>query len=181
MANILLPSADFGKAASTPEHNGGDSDTPKKPKNKKRSTFSLVGAPEYNDGTIGIQYELFLCKNDCDIRMLLVTDFKKYDADLWESEKEIGQAFPLTLISFSVDETQLGGSEEVVKKSVVATPDAITSSDETIQVKLSLSKKYGVLSQAAIHTAYKQIYIRGKIEFASDDPGIKTVFDLKEA
>ena len=141
----------------------------------------MIGAPEYNDGTIGIQYELFLCKNDCDIRMLLVTDFKKYDADLWESEKEIGQAFPLTLISFSVDETQLGGSEEVVKKSVVATPDAITSSDETIQVKLSLSKKYGVLSQAAIHTAYKQIYIRGKIEFASDDPGIKTVFDLKEA
>ena len=181
LANILLPSADFGKVASTPDHNGGDSDTPKKPKNKKRSTFSLIGSPEYNAGSIGIRFELFMCKNDCDIRMLLVTDFKKYDADLWESEKEIGQAFPLTLISFSVDETQLAGSEEVVKRSVVASPDCITSSDETVQVKLSLSKKYGVLSQAGIHTACKQVYIRGKIEFASDDPGIKTVFDLKEA
>ena len=36
LANILLPSADFGKAASTPDHNGGDSDTPKKQKNKKK-------------------------------------------------------------------------------------------------------------------------------------------------
>ena len=98
LANILLPSTDFGRNASvTP---------PKPPRPVTPSTgkvsFSVVGAPEFTGDNVTLPFEAFLKKGIFVIRLAIVTDYKKYHSDSWEKPEEIGKQFPLSVASMFV-------------------------------------------------------------------------------
>ena len=175
LANILLPSTDFGRNASvTP---------PKPPRPVTPSTgkvsFSVVGAPEFTGDNVTLPFEAFLKKGIFVIRLAIVTDYKKYHSDSWEKPEEIGKQFPLSVASMLVSskkENVKGASWKAMQlelKEDEATAEGIT-------LRILHSNLYHTPSSLQI-TCENSCRIKGKLRLLAAEPSLKVAIDVKEA
>ena len=179
LANILLPSSDFGRAASQPPMPGGNREKPKASP-KRKSSISLLGM-QYHSDCVTVDFDIFIKKHKCNLSLLLLTDFQKYSADKWEDENEIGKPFPLEFVSFSITSTKATGKNaKESEKSLSVSKDSLRFEDESICAEILLSQCFQTASTVQITSSELNISIRGTMKFKSSDLNLKGIFDLKE-
>lgn len=175
LANILLPSAGFGKSASAnpPGH------TPPKPLRPTRNTSTLFlrSQPHFSGKDVTLDFELGMAKRSAAISLLVVTDYKKIGADEWESADSIGNVFPLEIVKLSFTESREKlKNARWIKKEVVFTSD---SSACGITVRFLKTSNFGTISAVAIECT-DACFLRGSVTFKSSEKGIKGTVDVRE-
>lgn len=181
LANILLPSSDFGKVATPPPGGGGGGGGGIPKTSKRKSGISIGNGMRYLGDRIAVDFEIIMKSNVCELSLLLLTDFKKYKAEKWEGEDEIGKPFPLHFIKFTVDEIRENRKNaKAISKYLNIDSNTPTYSDDDIQAEIIMSERFGAPSTIRISVAATNIIIRGTVEFSSDDPRFKGIIDLRE-
>ena len=181
LANILLPSSDFGRVASPPQRPGGGGGGGTSKPSKRKSSLSFGNGVRYMGDRIAANFDLHMKTNACELSLLLLTDFKKYKAEKWESDDEIGKAFPLHFVRFTIEcvRPNKKNAAEINKKLTVDTA-TMSCNDEDIQVETISSERFAVPSTIHISSAMTNVIVCGTLEFTSDDPRFKGIIDLKE-
>ena len=177
LADMLLPSLDFGHAPSISGGSRGGSGIP-----TKHSSFRIIGEPVYIDGSISLEYELFLRKEDVKLRLLVSSDYKKYESRMWENDEYVGNAFPLSLLDFSIkfSKGKVKKAEKTSHNLSVSDKGERSAEDDTFSIEMMSSERYSVTDSVRIHSEKSSLILNGRIKFRSDDPGIKGILDLKE-
>lgn len=182
LANMLLPESDFGNVASQPPVPGGGSKKPPKSRSGRKSSVHVIGAPEYSDGAVKFAVEIHLKKRPCLLTLQVLTDFKRYDADTWEAEDELGKPFPL-----DVDQLIITQIQQVPKtKNNAHACDVLVSRDNRegeindISLELCYSKAFSTCSYIKIVPANTECILTGSITLAFSDNGVKGALELKE-
>ena len=172
LADMLLPAKDFGKKPSFPS--GGGSGSSGASASGKKSSFRLIGKPDYNNGTVTYNYELFMRKNKCIIESEVITDFTRYSADKWE--EDIDKSFPISVDSFSVTAIlDKSGKESYHQLSLEG-----NVSDDDCSVEALRSVSFSVVNAVRIESSEINITVRGKLSFHSDSQAFKVAFSVKE-
>jgi len=178
LANILLPPTDFGhapyvKPAPCPSIT---------PRTKKRVNVSEISAPEFADGKIYIHFQANVHCGLSIMQLAVVTDFKKYEADDWENEDEIGNPFPLQFCSFEILEIKDTDKKSQWHKHKLKLSDCPVS-DGIFELSFRPSEVFGVMSIVEIF-CNKPYSIKGTTVFYSDDPSIKgsiSIYEVKNS
>ena len=172
LADMLLPSRDFGKKPSAPSGGGyGGSGASFA---SKKSSFTLVGAPVYKNGVLSYTYEMVIRNNTCTLEAEVITDFAKYSADKWE--EEIGMPFPLEFDDFTIDIIRdKTGNESPHTVSLNA-----SHSDADCSVEAVRSQTNSILNAVNINCTDSAMTISGKMSFHADSQYFKVAFSIKE-
>lgn len=96
LAEILLPPENFGTKATAPRSIGGSIGLGK---GSKGYGFKTLDQPKYQNGKLGINFEL-ICGNKLDvfeIQLQILSESGGIEAEKWESEEVIGKEFPMKL------------------------------------------------------------------------------------
>ena len=172
LADMLLPSQDFGKKPTAPLGSGssasGSFSAPKK------SSFTLIGAPDYKNGVLSYNYEIVVRNNACTLEAEVITDFAKYSADKWE--EEIGKPFPLEFDNFSIDIIQ----DKTGKKTQHSLSLNGLLSDDDCSITAIRSKNNSILNAVKINCNGSSMIISGKVSFHADSQYFKVAFSIKE-
>lgn len=176
LANILLPSYDFGHRSSTDNKKG----VTRKggPSSGGKPSITLGTIPTFNNGHILFEYEALVNKGENDLRLSIVTDYMKYYSETWESENEIGKPFPIAFSGFSISERRDSDKRGAWQKCAVELLDSGVSGDD-MELSYIASESFKVNSCVRISTG-KNRRIRGKIEVITSDPSLKVTVDIKE-
>ena len=174
LANILLPSNDFGRRSSG-GNKGGNRGGPGSGGGKP--TISLGLTPLFRDGKILFSYEGFIKEGETDLRLAIVTDYKKYDSASWESDKEMGRQFPIAFSRFLISERKDVKKRGAWEKHGLELRNR-TVSWEDMSLSYVSSEKYNTNSCIRITTG-KDRRIKGQIEIITDDPLLKVTVDIK--
>ena len=176
LANILLPSSDFGHRSITP--------TPPTPRltphvHSKKSKLTLTSKPMFNNGLISVEFELTLKKN-CTLNLQVLTDFKKLIADEWEDKERVGKKFPLSFKSFDVLTLQKIGEKEVTTlNGIRVTPEVQNNVCDNLEINIKASKHFGSFS--SIHLSIENTCtLTGIMTCITEDSRFKGIFELKE-
>lgn len=176
LANILLPSSDFGRRAITPTPPGPG---PTPPVRTKKSKLMITTQPQFDNGRISVNYELVL-KKSCTLNLQVVTDFKKFSANEWEDAEKVGKQFPLSFEDFTVLTVQRATDKKALPVNGVELTRLVQSSKfEAAEISLVASEHFGSLS--TVHFAVETpCTVTGVMTFSTDDAQLKGVFELKE-
>ena len=172
LADLLLPSQDFGKKPTAPSGSGSNGSGGASA--AKKSSFTLVGSPVYKNGVLSYNYEIAVRNNTCTLVAEVITDFAKYSADKWE--EEIGRPFPLEFDDFSIDTIRDKNGKEM-QHSVSLTGSL---SDDDCSITAIRSKTNFILNSVNINCNGSAMTISGKISFHADSQYFKVAFSIKE-
>lgn len=176
LANILLPSSDFGRRSITPTPPGPG---PTPPVKAKKSKLTLKAQPSFENGVISVEFEIVL-KKSCTLNLQVITDFKKFSANEWEDDEKVGKKFPLSFEFFSVSTIQRANAKKALPvEGVRLTKTAQSSEFEAGKLSVVASARFGSLS-AVKFDVEDPCTITGVMAFSTDDTQLKGVFELKE-
>lgn len=175
LANILLPSTDFGHRSSTGGNGGGGGGGSR---SGGKPTISIDSVPTFNNGHIMFGYEAMVLEGQNDLHLSIVTDFKKYNSETWESDNEVGKPFPIAFSGFSINERKDNNKKGAWEKFSTEMQNTAVSCDDMALVGIP-SEHFGVISCIRI-TSGKSRRIKGQIKISSDDPSLKVTVDIKE-
>lgn len=183
LANLLLPSDDFGNSP-TPPTPTPPKPGPIRPHSTRKSSFHITGQPVYTADMITVDYDIYLTGKPCVLALQVLTDFKRYEADSWESEDEIGLAFPLEFETFSVSSVQelpRNKAHPIHTCSMMIQKYANQHvNEQALGVKIVASSKFGKAAYIELLPHVERCQITGSISFRFDDPSIKGGLELKE-
>ena len=176
LANILLPSSDFGRRAITPTPpDPGSNQLPR----VKKSKFSVISNTEFSKNSIKLQFEIILKRNAI-LNLQVVTEFTKFSADKWEDEKEIGKRFPLEFVALEINKIKDSKSKQYKDIPAVQITSIDTAKTHTsFSMQLQASEKYHTYSSVYFE-AYEPIALMGTVTFRTADTKVKGSFELKE-
>ena len=182
LANLLLPSNDFGNSP-TPLGPKPPKPDPPKPRPSKKSSLHILGQPTYEADNITVDFEISFIGKPCTLAIQVVTDFKSYEADSWESDEGIGMPFPLEFSSIQIDRIQelpKSKTNPPRKTEIRINAELPNFSSEFISLKLIRSVRFDKASYVDLTSHIDKCLVIGKLRFRSDDPGIKGNLVLKE-
>lgn len=169
LADMLLPSRDFGKKPSAPSGSSSVGSSA-----SRKSSFTLVGAPVYKNGVLSYTYEMVVRNTTCILESEVITDFAKYSADKWE--EETGMPFPLEFDDFSIDTIRdKTGNESQHSVSLTG-----SLCDTDCSVEAIKSKTNSILNAVNIRCTSSAMTISGKMSFHADSQYFKVAFSIKE-
>lgn len=169
LADMLLPSRDFGKKPSAPSGSSSVGSSA-----SRKSSFILVGAPVYKNGVLSYTYEMVVRNTTCILESEVITDFAKYSADKWE--EETGMPFPLEFDDFSIDTIRdKTGNESQHSVSLTG-----SLCDTDCSVEAIKSKTNSILNAVNIRCTSSAMTISGKMSFHADSQYFKVAFSIKE-
>lgn len=179
LADILLPSSDFGRIASPPPQKPGGGNGASG--SGKKAYFNITGSPAYSSGKVTYNFEMCIKDKSCITELLVVTDFKKLRSDSWESKDEIGKKFPLYLIDFTVSDCRknIKAAKAEDCNVVLGEHDSEATCDKFNITRIT-SENYGVPSAIRIDITENDILLHGTISFRSEDAGLKGIFEFRE-
>ena len=175
LANILLPNNDFGHM---PTINPGPPSNNGSPGQNIKPTFALKETPVFSNGHIIFEYEALAKKGSNDLKLAIVTDYKKYYPESWEDESEIGKPFPVSIHCFSISDRRENNRKGAWEKYSLVLEDSSISKNG-MGLSYITSDKYGINAGIRI-ISEKNWRIKGTIEIVTDDPGLKVAIDIKE-
>lgn len=182
LANLLLPSDDFGNTPTPPTPNPPPPGPPR-PRPGKKSAFHMVGQPAYTTDKVTVDFEIFLAGKPCILALQVLTDFKRYEADSWESENEIGLGFPMEFDSCSITTIQVlpkGKNNPPQSIDIRADKNTPSVTDQSISVSINQSARFNKASYIVLTPHIEKCQVTGTLSFRFDDPDIKGGLDLKE-
>ena len=174
LANILLPPTDFGRA---PSPAPGPGPNPKPPK-KHKGGVSEISSPQFMDDGIEVRFIASLSCGLSRMQLTVITDFKKYDADTWEKDEEVGKPFPLEFRSLEVTEIKESKKNAHWRSVNLVLSDGPVF-DDNLELSFAPSEIFGVTSIAEIYSN-QECSIKGKAKFFSGDPSIRGSIGVKE-
>lgn len=182
LADMLLPSSDFGSAAAEPPKPRKNNGATGHRAGRKGSSF-LMSEPSYMNGALKFNYEIDLTNKSSSLILQVPTDFKRYDADLWESNDELGKAFPVVFVEFRVDKigTIIKGKKIMQDAGIILSEDNQTATSNEVEFTRRVSQKFSVWSYIDIKVLSEAcVVLKGTLAFKFKDPGLKAVCELKE-
>lgn len=181
LANMLLPESDFGTMANPPAVPGGEKKPPRAT-NGRKSAIHIYGVPRYTDGTVQYDFEMLLKGKTCTLMLQVLTDFKRYHANLWESDDEIGREFPLEFQELKIMQIQKvpKAKNKPVNGDALITQENPRASIENISFEFKNSKVFSTCSYISIKPTDGSYTVTGSLSFSFRDPGLKGICELKE-
>lgn len=182
LANILLPNEDFGNRASGGSGTGNGAGGGSRERGSKKGGIRITSAPTYSYQRTIMPFEIYLVGARCLVSLQVITEFKRYEADVWEDDTEIGKEFPLTIdrISISSIEEILPAKGIIHKVSDYVDPDKRKMENDYISVEIRESAHMKTLSYFAAISKIGKCRISGEIEFTFEDPAVKGSLGYKE-
>lgn len=183
LANILLPEADFGNTPTQPPLPPDNPGRPSRQRGSRKSAIHIVGEPVYAAGTVTFDVEIHLKKKPCQLSLQVMTDFKRYDADTWESEDEIGKVFPLSFREIQIKKIQKyprSKDNQYDCDLQVDSSEHLNAQNADVAIAIRKSKVFSTCSYIKIIPADVECVATGKLAFAFNDSGVKGSFELKE-
>ena len=175
LANILLPSNDFGHRSSSGGNGAGGGGGSGSTSGGKPS-ITIGSQPTFRNGSILFSYEASVRKGNNDIRLSIITDYKKYDSETWESE--IGRQFPIAFSGFSISNRKRNNQKGAWEKvSVVLNNSSVTYDDMVLNSVPSIQNRIVSCIRISSENNYR---LKGQIEIVSKDPSLKVTIDIKE-
>lgn len=199
LGSLLLPSEGFGSRATfntqlnsndssivsydSQATNGGTNVNVRtsKIKSNKKGKITVTSRPIYNSQRTTISFEITLKGNQCLISLLVVTDLKKYDANVWEHELE--KKFPLSISRVCISSIQQHNSNLKIPYENVfisADPNIKYIENEFISLEITESKIFNSLAYFIITSKKDLCTINGEIDFTFKDPMIKASLSYME-
>lgn len=181
LANMLLPAADFGSVATPPPARSGGTKTPGHRGGQKNS-FSMTGGPYYSDGKVKLDFEMVLKGGICQLQLQVLTDFKRYHADIWEADDELGKVFPLEFEEFNVNRIGAPAKGKYVFHDVLlnlshSKPNGHT---EEFDAQYIRSERFSSYSYIELKASTVGCILQGSLSFTFKDPDLKAVCELRE-
>ena len=143
----------------------------------------MVGQPAYTTDKVTVDFEIFLAGKPCILALQVLTDFKRYEADSWESENEIGLGFPMEFDSCSITTVQVlpkGKNNPPQSIDIRADKNTPSVTDQSISVSINQSARFNKASYIVLTPHIEKCQVTGTLSFRFDDPDIKGGLDLKE-
>lgn len=183
LADLLLPSEDFGNAATTTGGGGGNGSGGGTGKRlSRKSALHIVGRSEYQNDGVNFEFEMILKTKKCRMALQVLTDFKGYEADTWESEDEIGKEFPVSLKKMEV--TSVQPFPKTRKKpfecNCMVDTDTLNAENDSISIAVKASERYGIYCYVEVQPKTANIMLKGKISFTFADSSVRGGFSFKE-
>jgi len=182
LADMLLPQADFGTAPSDPPNpNGGGGG--QRSIHSRKSSFRIFGNPQYSNGAVRYAFEIVLKGSPCVLSLQVLTDFKRYQADSWEKEDEIGKPFPLKFKELTITQIKKskGNAASGYDCDILVTDSVQYSSNMDVSIEFLKSSRFSTLSYARFVPCKSGCVISGSLVFSFSDPSLKGMCELKEA
>mgnify|MGYP005775845693 CR=1 FL=1 len=178
LANLLLPSEDFGGISTLPARPSDLSENIPKSSRGKKSSLQIIGQPEYQSGKVSVNFELNLVNKVCELVLQIITDFKRYEADLWE--KEIGKRFPVIFSQMKISQISTSGKGRPAQCALNLDEKCIRSEDEKLVIEYRASNRFKQNCYISIIPHNFKGKVRGKITFTVSDPRIRGSLEIKE-
>lgn len=181
LADMLLPQADFGTAPSDPP-NPSSGSRGQRSVHSRKSSFRIFGNPQYSNGAVKYAFEIVLKGNPCILSLQVLTDFKRYQADSWEKEDEIGKPFPLEFKELTITQIKKskGNSPSGYDCDILVTDSVQFDSNVDVSVEFLKSFRFSTLSYARFVPCESGCVIAGSLAFSFSDPALKGMCELKE-
>lgn len=181
LADMLLPQSDFGTDASVPPNpnNGGRG---QRPIHARKSTFRIFGNPQYSNGSVEYEFEIVMKGKPCILSLQVLTDFKRYQADSWEKEDEIGKPFPLEFKELTITHIRKAAEKSCVGYdcNILITGSARGGNNKDVSVEFLKSSRFSTLGYAHFVPSESGCIITGNLVFSFSDPALKGMCELKE-
>ena len=179
LANIWLPSEGFGSRASFGDAGTGGS---RASHGSRKGGISATSDLSYSYHKATIPFELRLRSASCLVSLQVITDFKRYEADIWEDESEIGKEFPMTIDRIRIN------AVEMLPKSKNRTHEILLQVDnnhpktenEMISLEIRKSEHLKTLSYFAVMSKAGKCNIYGTLTFTFQDPSVKGGLGYRE-
>lgn len=186
LADILLPSSGYGKQAEqgggcVKEVNGNQNYSNGKKRGKAK--LILLSPPQYIEDAVKVEFLMKMGteKKTIKLSLLINSDTRKYDADTWEEEEELGCVYPLQIELIEIESFAIGADEDfnqVIQCRIER--DCMSNVPENIEVKKVFSKKFeswvGISVSVDSMTGY---CIKGSLTFSSTDRKIQSLLDIE--
>ncbi len=181
LANMLLPAADFGSAATPPSTPPGGGKNPPGHRARK-SLLTVTGGPYYSNGKVRLDFEIVLKGKTCRLMLQVLTDFKRYHADNWESEDELGKEFPVEFVEFNVSRIGVPtkGKSEFQNVSLSLSSSNANGETEGLSIRYVRSERFSSCSYVELQPIATGCVLQGNLTFRFKDSGLKAVCELKE-
>lgn len=177
LANLLLPRDDFGGISTLPPRPTDPSENISKSRGRK-SNLQIIGQPDYQSGKVSIAFEINLVNKVCELVLQIVTDFKRYDADLWE--KEIGKQFPIVFSQMTISQMSTSGKGRPAQCEINLDEKCIRSENEQLVVEYRASNRFRQNCYISVIPRNFKGKIKGRITFTVSDPRIRGSLEIKE-
>ena len=181
LAEMLLPSEDFGNGA-TPPHLPGAPGKPPKPRSGRKSALRIEGNPSYSEGKVLMNIDISLRGKPVLLFLQVLTDFKRFDADTWELPDEIGKEFPMRLESLQITHVQAlpRNKSNGYNCDMIVDADHLEGEDTSFSAEIRKSDVFGVAGYIHIMPKLQNCQLRGVLSFSFNDAGVRGGLDIKE-
>lgn len=181
LANMLLPASDFGSVATLPPAPPGGEKAPGH-RGGRKSSLAVTGGPYYSNGKIKLDFEIVLKGKKCQLQLQVLTDFKRYHADIWESSDELGKAFPVEFVEFNVNKIGTSAKGKPVLRDILLnlSPGSPDGHTEELDVHYIRSERFASYSYIELKPLATECILHGTLSFEFKDSSLKAVCELKE-
>lgn len=181
LANMLLPASDFGSVATPPPAPPGGEKAPGH-RGGRKSSLAVTGGPYYSNGKVKLDFEIVLKGKNCQLQLQVLTDFKRYHADVWESADELGKAFPVEFVEFNVNKIGTPAKGKPVLRDILLnlSPGSPDGHTEELDVHYIRSERFASCSYIELKPLATGCILYGTLSFEFKDSGLKAVCELKE-
>lgn len=181
LADMLLPQSGFGTASNDPPDQSGGSGY-QRPVHNRKSSFRIFGNPQYANGKVKYAFEIVLKGKPCILSLQVLTDFKRYQADSWEKDEEIGKPFPLEFKELSITHIKNAKSKtpDEYDCEILITDSVLCDNNQDISVEFLKSAHFSTLSYAQLIPRKFGCVITGSLTFSFSDPALKGMCELRE-
>lgn len=180
LATLLLPGQDFGRKPTVPKGGGGGGGQGHK--HRKSSYLKIIGQPKFFRDYLELSFEMFLKKQEYEIALQVITEFKNIEANDWESEVSIGKVFPIDIKELNVTGVQI--IENNIKKkyscSFKINENRVKGSLEFFTAGIVFSERFNSKSYIHIKSLKDNCYITGTVALKFADRGVKGDIVLRE-
>ena len=172
-----MPRDDFGGISTLPPRPTDPSENISKSRGRK-SNLQIIGQPDFQSGKVSIAFEINLVNKVCELVLQIVTDFKRYDADLWE--KEIGKQFPIVFSQMTISQMSTSGKGRPAQCEINLDEKCIRSENEQLVVEYRASNRFRQNCYISVIPRNFKGKIKGRITFTVSDPRIRGSLEIKE-
>jgi len=178
LANLLLPAEDFGNKSSSggsARRRGGSSSK------SSKGGIAVIGEVSYQQNKTIMPFELRLTSEHCLVSLRVNTEFKNYEADVWEDEEEIGMEFPMTIDSITVSSlSTVSKNKSVYEQFIHIDADCMKNENEYICFEIKKSARLKTMSYFTVDSKIGSCIIRGELRLKFSDTTIKGSLGYKE-
>lgn len=174
LANLLLPSEDFGGSSTAPPGSTPPV-TPPKPRTTKSSL--RIEETRFQEGHVVADVEIALRGKRCEIALQVVTDYKRYEADIWEDE--LSKEFPVEFSQIQLEKFSAAKGRPAID--LIELDGANTVAENSrVKVEYRSSKEFGHNCYIIITPKDFTGRIKGHITFDVLDPRVRGSLEIKE-